>query len=141
MAALHAYTNLGLTSCTYRNRTETDNVTAHLRCTKVTLHRLLDGLSFSNLTNILGSNFSKVPHHHFAGYIEFERVSYITQCVVHILPVSADQQSMTFQLADRERGPVVSTVQCSYDNTENNGSTVDQSHLFVQTMFQMLKAP
>ena len=42
----------------YRNRTETDDVTAHLRCTKATLHRLLEGFSFPNLPNILGNNFS-----------------------------------------------------------------------------------
>ena len=42
----------------YRNRTETDDVTAHLRCTKVTSHRLLDEFSFPNLPNSLGNNFS-----------------------------------------------------------------------------------
>ena len=36
----------------YRNRAETDNVTAHLRCTKANLHRLLEGFSFPNLPSI-----------------------------------------------------------------------------------------
>ena len=30
----------------------------NLRCTKTTLHRLLEGFSFPNLPNILGNNFS-----------------------------------------------------------------------------------
>ena len=41
-----------------RNHTETDNITAHLSCTKATLHHLLEGFSFPNLSNILGNNFS-----------------------------------------------------------------------------------
>ena len=42
----------------YRNRTETDDITAYLRCRKATLHRLLEGLSFYNLPSISGDNFS-----------------------------------------------------------------------------------
>ena len=42
----------------YRNRTETDDVTAHLCCTKATSHRLLEGFSFPNLPKILGDKFS-----------------------------------------------------------------------------------
>ena len=42
----------------YGNRTETVDVTAHLRCTKATLHCLLEGFSFPNLPNIMGNNFS-----------------------------------------------------------------------------------
>ena len=34
---------------TYRNRAETDNVTAQVRCTKANLHCLLEGFSFPSL--------------------------------------------------------------------------------------------
>ena len=47
-----------LVDVAYRNCAETDNVTAHLRCSKATLHRLLEGFSFPNLPNILGNNLS-----------------------------------------------------------------------------------
>ena len=64
MAALHTYTNFCLTSVVaYRNRTETDDVTANLRCTKATLKCLLEGFSFPDLRNILGINFSMSTTH------------------------------------------------------------------------------
>ena len=39
----------GYMTVTYRNRAETDNVTAHLRCTNANLHCLLKGFSFPSL--------------------------------------------------------------------------------------------
>ena len=41
-----------------KNRTETNDVTAHLHCTKAALHRLLERFSISNLPSILGKNVS-----------------------------------------------------------------------------------
>ena len=58
MPCMHALILLDYLYVAYRNRTETDDVTAHLRCTKATLHRLLEGFSFPSLPNILENNFS-----------------------------------------------------------------------------------
>ena len=56
-ACIH-YSSLDKLYVACRSRTETDEVTAHLRCSKATLRRLLEGFYFPNLPNILGNNFS-----------------------------------------------------------------------------------
>ena len=58
LPCMHTLLLLDLLYEAYRNCTETDDVTAHLRCTKATLHLLLEGFSFPNLPNILDNNFS-----------------------------------------------------------------------------------
>ena len=47
--------------------------------------------------------------HHYAVCIEFERVSSIHN-ELYILRASADKQSITFQLVNRERGPAVTSL-------------------------------
>ena len=74
MAVLHVYTNFAcLVSSVEKisqvNCTETNDVTAHLRCTKANLHCILEGFSFPNLPNILcnvrfGFHISSLPSVH-----------------------------------------------------------------------------
>ena len=58
---MHALNFHGYLYVAYRKHTETDDVTAHLPCRKATLHRLLEGFSFSNLPSIFGNNWVLQP--------------------------------------------------------------------------------
>ena len=69
----------------YKNRTKTDDVTAHLRCTKATLHRIFEGFFFPNLPNILGNNFFQYVLQSLVGSSRKVKVGESSPLIVQLL--------------------------------------------------------